>query len=70
MLIECYFLADLIGESPPPDTAGPVGRRTRAGSSRLQQMIGSRQVAKVTEDNTGSQFCVSMRHAFVPFSGT
>ena len=57
-------LPDMIGESPPQVTPGGSRRTTR-----LQQMIGPRQVAMVTDGNNGTKFAVSMRNAFVPFQG-
>ena len=58
----------MIGESPNAGAVTGASRRTR-GSSKLQQLIGLKQVAKVTDENCGSKFSVSMRHAFVPFEG-
>ena len=65
-VIDQTFLVDLIGESPP---ANVVSRQTRGGKSKLQQLIGQRQIARVTDDSTATMFSVSMRHAFVPFKG-
>ena len=46
-----------------------VARQTRGGKSKLKQLIGQQQVARVTYENSASMFSVSMRHAFVPFKG-
>ena len=46
-----------------------IGRQTRGGKSKLQQMIGQQQVARVTDHTSATMFSVSMRHAFVPFKG-
>ena len=46
-----------------------VARQTRGGKSKLKQLIGQHQVARVTDENSASIFSVSMRHAFVPFKG-
>ena len=56
----------MIGESPPMNG---VARQTRGGKSKLKQLIGQQQVARVTDENSASMFSVSMRHAFVPFKG-
>ncbi|KAK3585671.1 hypothetical protein CHS0354_020237 [Potamilus streckersoni] len=65
-------MPDIIGESPPSvaHSLAMTGRKARGSNSRVQQVLGvARQVSRVTEENNGSKFSVSMRHAFVPFKG-
>ncbi|XP_033740640.1 LOW QUALITY PROTEIN: DNA polymerase theta-like [Pecten maximus] len=64
-------LPDIIGESPPANQAGLrqiTTGRGRGGSSRLQHFTGGPRQA-VSAGSSGSSWAVSMRHAFIPFTG-
>ncbi|KAL3883562.1 hypothetical protein ACJMK2_029814 [Sinanodonta woodiana] len=65
-------MPDIIGESPPSvaQSVSMTGRKARGSNSRIQHILGvTRQESRVTKENNGSKFSVSMRHAFVPFKG-
>ena len=66
-----FIFTGVIGESPPisASTIGRQGNRgggCRYGNKRVAMTTGSRQCSSTL---SGPSIAVSMRHAFVPFSG-